>query len=499
MMRSVRRGSLRWVLALGLLLPELARAERPVTYAEALDAAGRQAPSYVRGQLARDQAEAGVTIATGIYDPIFGANARWYSGQDRNFLAGSPYDADSSSWSAGTSLTGQLGFGTSYSASYQMAYDFGTFKAEVENPLTGEISILERSNENYRSTAALSLTQQILQGSRLSYNLQQITQARKTRDAAQLTAESARQQAIADAASAYWTWVYAQRITEILEESVKVAEEALRVGTLRVQAGDLAPVERTRLEAALVQSQSDLLAAQVTERSAADALLLLMGETPGQDVLAATDPGTVTDLQIDVTKATEVALAQNPDVQAARVRVEAAESALLAAKHERLPSLSATAAVGVAALEGSAGDSFSNLWDESSLPYTTLSAELALPLRNRAARGGVESAAAQRSLAELEVAELERNVAAQVERQVAELESARRRVELADANVRLAEETLAAEEALARAGRSIQKDVLEARTAADRARAEAFKARTDYRTAVVELLRLQGQIGTTPP
>lgn len=492
-MRTVRTNtSWRWVLALGLLLPALARAERPITYAEAIDAAGRQAPSYVRGQLARDQAEAGVTIATSTFDPLFTANGTWYTRQDRDFFGGGLFvDSNSEGWSTRAGLTGQVGTGTSYDASYQLSRSLSDFKSDLG----------DGTNDTYRSVATLGVTQQLLEGSRLSYNLQQITVARKNLDAAELTAEGQRQQALADAASAYWAWVYAQRSTEISAEAVKVAEEALRVGDLRVKAGDLAPVERTRLEAALVQAQADLLFARGTERSAADTLLVLMGEMPGQDVLAATDPGAVSDLGIDVGKAREVALAQNPDLQAARVRVEAAKASLAAAKHARLPSLSATATVGMGgfAQNGDVSDVVVDPWTANGLPTASISADLALPLRNRAANGQVASAAAELQLAELDVAELERGVAAQVELQVMNLESARRRVELADANLRLAEETLGAEEALARAGRSIQKDVLEARTAADRARAEAFKARTDYRTAVVELLRLQGQIGTTPP
>ncbi|MBW1881513.1 MAG: TolC family protein, partial [Deltaproteobacteria bacterium] len=83
---------------------------------------------------------------------------------------------------------------------------------------------------------------------------------------------------------------------------------------------------------------------------------------------------------------------------------------------------------------------------------------------------------------------------AQVEQQVRLLSQARRRVELVDINQRLAEETLSAEEALEQAGRSIQKDVLEARTEVHRARVEAAKARADYRLAQTELLRLQGQL-----
>ena len=99
---------------------------------------------------------------------------------------------------------------------------------------------------------------------------------------------------------------------------------------------------------------------------------------------------------------------------------------------------------------------------------------------------------------EVSLQEMERSVRAQVEQKVRELNSAQRRVELADANQRLAEQTLAAEEALAEVGRKIQRDVLEARSNAESAKVEAAKARVDYRLALVDLLRLQGQLDTGP-
>ena len=54
------------------------------------------------------------------------------------------------------------------------------------------------------------------------------------------------------------------------------------------------------------------------------------------------------------------------------------------------------------------------------------------------------------------------------------------------------------EEALSEAGRTLLKDVLEARTELQRARAEAAKARTDIRLAQAFLLKLQGQLSQNP-
>ena len=69
-----------------------------------------------------------------------------------------------------------------------------------------------------------------------------------------------------------------------------------------------------------------------------------------------------------------------------------------------------------------------------------------------------------------------RSVRSQVEEKVRTLSASQERVKLADAQLLLAEQTLAAEEALLEAGRSIYKDLLEARNEVASARGEKVKA-----------------------
>jgi outer membrane protein TolC len=81
-----------------------------------------------------------------------------------------------------------------------------------------------------------------------------------------------------------------------------------------------------------------------------------------------------------------------------------------------------------------------------------------------------------------------------VAQQLRVLTAAATRIDLADVQVRLARQTLASEEAMHDAGRSLLQDVLEARAAVDSAEAAAVRARTDFRIATVELQRLQGTL-----
>jgi len=491
------------VLAVMLMGATPAHAERPVTYNEAIGSAIAHNPTIAAQRFSVEAARGGLLSSRGMFDVSFTSDATWVRGRDKSFFQGLPYDSRSTFWNLGAGLQGTTATGTSYNAELGMNRNNATYLTQFVQDVE-----TESLQDAYRAKLNFSVTQSLLEGHRLSYNLRNVTSAREGLAVAELTLEKTKQELMAQTAQAYWTWVYQVELEKTATDSVGVAKEALRIGELRRDRGDLAPVEVTRLEAALVQARSNHLDASLAARKAGDAVLLIMGDNPGQGVIPATKPGEVATVELDVAQQIDVALAQNLDLAIARANLLSSQRGHRDSKHALLPSLSATLASGVGAQssllvdntdgsvlsEASAGDALGGLFSEDSFPDVTASATLSVPLGNRAARGDVNRTAADVSSKQVSLAELERRVRADVSAQVAQLDTAQQRVALADANVRLARETLAAEEALAEIGRAIQKDVLEARAEVDRTRAEAVKARTDYRQALTELQKLLGAL-----
>jgi len=476
-------------LALGLGMALAQEGGRPITYEEALTTAVENNPTLATARMARLQADGTVKSAQGQFDPTYTLDGSYRRSTNQGFFQGFPFSSRSQTYNINNQLAGTLGTGTSYALNAGIDRNLSTFVTEF---VPGQGT--EQEQDVFTSNMNVSVTQQLLEGVLYRYNVQNVTRARQQLSNAELGEAKATQDALYTAAEAYWSWVYAIELQRIAEESVSVAEEALRVGRLQVENGTLAPVEGTRLEAALVQSQQASLDAQNTAEQASNALLLALGESPDQAIVPATPAGDVPPEELDVAAATEVAMVQNVDLMVSRANVELARFDLGNAKHALLPSLAATGAAGVAAQDNSAGSAIGGLTDDDNQPFLSIAGQLTVPLGNRSARGNLDTNAAVVSQRERELADLERSVRAQVEQQVFTLRSARRRMELADANLRLATQTLEAEEALASAGRNIQRDVLQARTEVDRAKADAAKARTDYRLAQAQLLRLQGQL-----
>lgn len=527
-------------------LPAAAQ-QRPVTYAEALRASMANNGVVVGATYARDQAEAVVLAERGIFDPLYTLSAtttrQRYDGLNRD---GFDFHSEEQLWTVATGVSGFAPTGTTWQASLSLTHDTALQDERVPysaahaaecflDPTVGLCPTIVPSqliSDYYSAGLDASVSQELLKGIRYRYNLQNVTLARMALQQSELEVERQRQLSLYETAAAYWTWTYQHQLYENAVANVAVAEEALRVGRAQVERGQLAPVEVTRLEAALVQARQTVLDTNNLDQQAANAVLLRMGETPDQEIVPATPAGDVPVTDIEPTKAAEVALAQNLDLAIARHVLETERVNLANLEHATFPSLTGTLGGGLASwrcagdltpraasaggeaqrqdpvpgtpqgtcLPGGPVDALLGLGGKDFVsPYVTVGATFTVPIGNRAARGAKDGAAAALMQRERELQDLERQVQALVEEQVRALQSAKTRMELGDANLRLAEQTLAAEEALAAVGRSIQKTVLEARAAVQAALAEAAKSRTDYRLAQAQLLALQGQLTEETP
>jgi outer membrane protein TolC len=218
------------------------------------------------------------------------------------------------------------------------------------------------------------------------------------------------------------------------------------------------------------------------------------------DVEPTSEPAEVREAGVEVERAVEAALGNNPELQALRLTATNAELDLADARHQLLPNLSASGSYGLTGLETRDPDdpagpftAAGNLFNGEARNWS-LGLNLTAPLGNRADRGlhAQRVAAAQQAGLGLKAREL--GLAQEVRAAAASLDTARAQLDLMGSNLALAEQTLAAERALADAGRSLQRDVLEAIRNVDEARVNLEKARADYLLAIIELERLKGSL-----
>jgi NodT family efflux transporter outer membrane factor (OMF) lipoprotein len=171
-------------------------------------------------------------------------------------------------------------------------------------------------------------------------------------------------------AEAYWTLAASAAQRPLAQTQLDQAQEALQLTTLRVREGKLLPIEIDKAASAVQAAQVRLADLQADGQLQRHQLALLLDQPPpGPRLIDPHLPGQAVP-QWALAAPAEV-LAGRPDVQRARLQVDAALARLHAAQAERYPRLSFSAAL-------STGGVVTRDW--LSQPLLSLAANLAVPL-----------------------------------------------------------------------------------------------------------------------
>lgn len=456
-----------------------------LSYEEALRlAAARNVSVLTAGQDVL-VAEASLLAARAPFEPVLATSGGYGFNRDKGYSNqfGSEFESEASGWNWSAGLSQVMATGTS--AALDVSLDEGKGSYDL---IAFDQTFLQ--DPTYNSRLALTLSQSLLQGNRLATNLQGVHAAARLATQAEAQAAAARQRALADAASAYWALHYAREGVAIAQATVDVQHEQQRVTQALVDGGKLAAVERTRIDAATAQAERALLDARNAAAQAEDTLLLVVGEVPGTAVVLSSPPPAPPPISLDEGQVVAAVLAGNPDLAVLRTSQEGAVAGVADARNALLPELGVSATAGVTGFGDSLGTALSSLGD--GYRELNVGASLTVPLLNRADRAGLDSAKADAEKARLALEAQEQVLAQQARAQIRTLEAARQTVDLAQLNVRLAEETLGVERARFAEGKTLQTTVIQAVKDLDQARVAAEKALIDYQLAVVELERLKG-------
>lgn len=471
----------------------------PLAYDEAMAIALEANPGLGQANADLEAAEARVLGSKGIYDPTLNLSAgrNWELSQGftqipvgtQVFLV--PFDTSDVrwNWSAGVSQT--LSTGTSLSADWTNFSGNTLTKYQIDG-----FDPVEQTNASGSTRLNTSVTQQLLEGHQRAYNMQAERAAISARDQTQAGLLQQRQELLKNVALAYWELFYAQQALQTADNAVSVAQEEVRIVQAQLDVGNVAPVDLTRVQAALAQSQLTLIQAGNSALAASDALAVFLDFPVGGPLEPSTPPGGVpVDVSMNLEQTVADALDGNPGLVAQRVAVENARADVAVGRHALLPSLSVTASAGLSGFDPqdgykSAVDAFTTL----DFPTVYVGGNFSAPLGNRSAKADLDAREAALTRAQLGLQASEQATAQAVAVSVRSIETSRRIRDLAQLNLRLAEETLSAEKARQEAGRAIQKDLLEAQRSRDAAEVELSRSMVDYRKALVELMALQGRL-----
>ncbi len=297
-------------------------------------------------------------------------------------------------------------------------------------------------NPAYSSAAVFDLKQPLLRGGGRTANLAPIVIARTRADQTVWEVEEAMNSQVRSIEEAYWRLQAAYLTMQSIEAVLPLAEESVRIETLRFEAERITYSDVARAELKFESLRQQLYRAQLDVQQTEFNLRQLIGlPVHDETAIVPVDVPEQAEPTITLDHVVATALENRPDLLRRRLEVKANQIEVTVARNGLLPQLDFQAQLATNGLAGLLDDSLDQM---SSLDYTdwTLGLTYSIPLGNRNAKAELArqelALARERAL----LVEYERQVTYQLASVLAKVETAWKRFQSARRQVDHAEEWL---------------------------------------------------------
>ncbi len=457
--------------------------------------------------------DASVLRADGSYDPTFRLDARYRNHTDpaNSLLSGAPAGEISPS-SEGASGSASVG---------ALLPTGGTVSVSASGARDHTNNFLALLSPAYSTSLGIDLRQPLLQNLSIDPARRAIRIAALDRERGTASLRRTVADTVAAVERAYWNLVAARRDVFVRESNVRLAAEQRDDTKSRIDVGTLPESDIAQPLAELERRKGDLYASQERMRRAELELKLqIVGDEKDplwNQALEPVDAPETPVVSVDLASALRTAEEKRPEIAEARARVAQRGVDIDYTRDRLRPQLDLVAgyarrglagrlnpnapAVGFQgdpvvvpdALEGGFGRSLGTV-GEGRFPDATIGLSLSVPVFNRAARGDVAIAKAQKSQAEILLAQQRQRVAVEVRNAVLTLDTAAQRIDAAKAGRAAAETQLTAEKERYGVGLSTNFFVLTRQNDLATAVLTEIAALTDYRKALTDYARAAGTL-----
>jgi len=450
-----------------------------VALSDALQVAVRQSPSLADAAIDVSVADAQLLAAAGLDDWLLSATGsfqRAYSSHRSGQNSTTTIDLQATltrPLSTGGSLGVRAGGGWS------------------DNPFAFSTTQVFR----YSSRLSVVATQPLLRGAGRRIARADQYRARTARDAAERTRRAAAINVVQDVVAAYWELAYAARSLEIRRGALQLAEERLRRIQAGIAAGATAGIEEVAVSQTVATREQDVISSEVDLLTRSLALRRAAGMPigPGELDLAPVTPLSIEPDALDFDALYARALAASPQLAVLEARAAGADIDVAVAEDAMRARLDASLNAG---LNGVGRLPTGATKDLLVAGGWSVSAELdySQTLGNRAARGSARRARDERNRIDVQIADTRAGIAQQLAQAVALARSAAQRAELSAKVVALAKQSIEAEKARERLGRSTSFDVAQREDEMAQAQLAQTRAEIDYLVAAAAVDALTGDI-----
>lgn len=334
----------------------------------------------------------------------------------------------------------------------------------------------DTESESYGASVGLSQT--LLSGSTFA----RIAGAHRSKTAEELSYVSTRRDVVFQVKQGYYGLLKSERLRDVQAEALELAQEQLRKTQSLFDLGSASRSDLLKAQVQVGQSELALISADKAAETARASLCYLLGIDVTSDLEVVDPPEEQAEtevLEFDVGEA----VARRPDVRAWEQYVVAARRSLLASKAGRWPELSLS--VGYSTDGEELGDVFDHVGDEYS---RSVSLTLSVPIFNGlGTKASIDNSKSALRTAELSLRDARLQAALEIETARLSVVEQSRSVAVAEQSVAQAEEDLRVSEERFRLRAASMLELIDARVAYSRARADMVEARYNYEIAKAEL------------
>jgi len=352
------------------------------------------------------------------------------------------------------------------------------------------------TDDLYSSRAGFSVTQALLRGGGLQYNLARLRQARIDTRISQFELRGFAESLIARVENTYWDYALVQRQIKIFLESLKLAEQQKTETEEIIRIGALAESELAAAEAEVALRRENLINARSNLETTRLLLLRLLNPPDAnlwqRDIKLLLEPK-LPEVQLDdVESHVNVALRMRPDLNQARLQSLRGDLEVVRTKNGLLPRMDLFINLGTTGYAGSFGDS---VRDADGTSYDLLAGiSLEYPVVNREARAKYERSILSREQAEEALQNLAQLVQVDVRAAYIEVTRAKEQIAATAATRVLQEEKARIESEKFRVGKSTTLLVAQAQRDLLQSRIKEIQTIANYLKSLVALYRLEGSL-----
>ena len=408
---------------------------------------------------------------------------------------------DVSDWFTSTGVRQRLPWG---GASWSVSWD--TSRSSTNNPITSFDPALQ-------SGVQVAFSQPLLKDRKIDAARQQYIIARRNQASSELRFRESAMQTVAAVKQAYWTLKASLANVAVQQRSLELAQELARENKVRVDAGQIPPLDLVQAEAEVAQRRENLIRANTTAGDAEDRLRRLVMDPADaafwQKAIDPVEEPTGRRPLPDVDAAVANALKQRYDLARAGHELENARTNVEFLSNQKLPDVRVETSYrgsGLGgtqflrgggfpgAVTGTRNRSFGDALGQAFTPeFPTWSAGVTVsyPLGRTYEEASLARAEVERRQAAQRIASLQLQAAETIRQAARQVRSTAERVDAARAGATLADERLAAEQRRYEVGLSTTFLVTQAQRDLLEAQVNLLQTTLDYESSLVNFEAVQ--------